>query len=63
MVAEWHHFATSHGKGLCSGVGGTVNHMTTNCMTPHQLIFFHIGTIYEQESALLSNINGASASE
>ena len=24
MPTEWHFFATSHGKGLCDGVGGTV---------------------------------------
>jgi len=29
MVAEWHHFATSHGKGLCNGVGVTIKHLAT----------------------------------
>jgi hypothetical protein len=24
MQAEWHSFASSHGKGACDGVGGTV---------------------------------------
>ena len=26
MEAEWHFFATSHGKNACDGVGGTVKH-------------------------------------
>ena len=69
--AEWHYVATSHGKGLCNGVGGTVKHLATHASLQrsydNQLYdttsveFFDIGTI--QESALLSNINGASASE
>ena len=25
MSAEWHFFATSHGKGACDGVGGQLN--------------------------------------
>jgi len=66
-----HYVATSHGKGLCNGVGGTVKHLATHASLQrsydNQLYdttsvdCFHIGTI--QESALLSNINGASASE
>ncbi len=27
IPAEWHFFATSHGKGSCDGVGGTVKHL------------------------------------
>jgi hypothetical protein len=27
VEAEWHFFATSHGKGLCDGIGGTVKRM------------------------------------
>ena len=27
VPAEWHFLATSHGKGACDGVGGTVKHL------------------------------------
>ena len=26
LEAEWHFFATSHGKGPCDGLGGTIKH-------------------------------------
>ena len=29
VPAEWHFFATSHGKGPCGGVGGTVKRLAT----------------------------------
>ena len=29
MPAEWHFFATSHGKGPCDGIGGTVKRLAT----------------------------------
>jgi len=45
--AEWHFFATSHGKGPCDGLGGTVKRLAARAslqrtydhqiMTPHQL--------------------------
>ena len=45
--AEWHFFATSHGKGPCDGLGGTVNRLAARAslqrpydhqiMTPCQL--------------------------
>ena len=28
--AEWHFFATSHGKRACGGIAGTVKHLATN---------------------------------
>ena len=44
---EWHFFATSHGKGPCDGIGGTVKRLATKAslqrtldcqiQTPHQL--------------------------
>jgi len=47
IPAEWHFFATSHGKGACNGVGGTVKRLTVKAslqrpydqqiMTPRQL--------------------------
>ena len=47
VSAEWHFYATSHGKGPCDGVGGTVKHLAARAslqrpysnqiMTPHQL--------------------------
>eukprot|EP00731_Ephydatia_muelleri_P006911 Em0003g1159a len=32
--AEWHFFATSHGKGPCNGLGGTVKHLATKASLP-----------------------------
>lgn len=50
MPAEWHFFATSHGKGPCDGVGGTVKRLAARCslqrsydnqiLTPRQLYEF-----------------------
>ena len=50
MLAEWHFFATSHGKGPCDGVGGTVKRLAARAslqrpykdqiLTPHQLFEF-----------------------
>ena len=50
MSAEWHFFATSHGKGPCDGVGGTVKRLAARASlqrpykdqiwTPHQLFEF-----------------------
>ncbi|CAH0391660.1 unnamed protein product [Bemisia tabaci] len=47
VEAEWHHFATSHGKNACDGVGGTVKRLAARAslqrpyneqiMTPRQL--------------------------
>ena len=47
VKAEWHFSATSHGKGACDGVGGTVKRLASRAslqrpydqqiMTPHQL--------------------------
>ena len=47
LPAEWHFFATSHGKGPCDGIGGTVKRLATKAslqrtldcqiQTPHQL--------------------------
>jgi len=50
MSAEWHFFATSHGKGPCDGVGGTVKRLAARAslqrpyndqiLTPRQLFEF-----------------------
>ena len=50
MSAEWHFFATSHGKGACDGVGGTVKRLAARASlqrpyrdqisTPRQLYEF-----------------------
>jgi hypothetical protein len=50
MPAEWHFFATSHGKGPCDGVGGTVKRLAARAslqrpyesqiLTPKQLFEF-----------------------
>lgn len=50
MPAEWHFFATSHGKGPCDGIGGTVKRLATRAslqrpydqqiLTPLQLFQF-----------------------
>jgi hypothetical protein len=55
MQAEWHFFATSHGKGPCDGVGGTVKRLAVRAslqrpynkqiMTPHQLFEFAVSEI------------------
>ena len=34
VQAEWHFFATSHGKGPCNGLGGTVKHLATKASLP-----------------------------
>ena len=49
--AEWHFFATSHGKSACDGIGGTVKReaaraslratTTGHILTPQQLLNFH----------------------
>ena len=50
MKAEWHFFATSHGKGPCDGLGGTIKRLAAKAslqrpyndqiMTPRQLFDF-----------------------
>ena len=30
LLAEWHFFATSHGKTACDGIGGTAKRLTLN---------------------------------
>lgn len=52
VKAEWHFYATSHGKGACDGVGGTIkrlaakaslqNPINNQILSPHQL--FEWGT-------------------
>ena len=37
MEAEWHFFATSHGKNACDGVGGTVKREAAKATTGHIL--------------------------
>jgi hypothetical protein len=55
MPAEWHFFATSHGKGPCDGVGGTVKRLAARAslqrpyenqiLTPRQLFEFGCASI------------------
>ena len=50
ITAEWNFFATSHGKNLCDGVGGTAKRLATRAslqrpldnqiLTPYQLFEF-----------------------
>ena len=57
MSAEWHFFATSHGKGPCDGVGGTVKRLAARAslqrlyedqiLTPRQL--FDLAVLQYQE--------------
>ena len=35
IPAKWHFFATSHGKGPCDGVGGTVKHEAAKASLQH----------------------------
>jgi hypothetical protein len=56
--AEWHFFATSHGKGLCDGVGGMTKRLAARSslqhhqiLTPAQLCSWakeHLPSIHEQ---------------
>ena len=55
IQAEWHFYATSHGKGPCDGIGDTVKHLAAKAclqrayhsqiMTPHQLFDWAIENI------------------
>jgi hypothetical protein len=37
--AEWHFFVTSHGKGPCGGVGGTIKHLAAcSSLQQHQIL-------------------------
>jgi hypothetical protein len=36
--AEWHFFATSHGKGACDGVGGTIKCLAARSSLQHHQI-------------------------
>ena len=55
VPAEWHFFATSHGKGPCDGVGGTVKRLAARAslqrplddqiLTPRQLFDFAVAEI------------------
>ncbi len=38
--AEWHFFATSHGKSTCDGLGGTVKRFATKASLQRQLYDF-----------------------
>jgi hypothetical protein len=59
VPAEWHFFATSHGKSACDGVGGTLKRLAAEAslqrpyndqiMTPHQL--------YEWAQSNIHNLN------
>ena len=47
MKAEWHFFATAHGKGPCDGIGGTLKRLASKASlqgnvieTPHELFEF-----------------------
>ena len=55
VAAEWHFSATSHGKGTCDGVGGTVKRLAARAslqrpydqqiMTPRQLFEWAVNNI------------------
>ena len=46
LSAEWHRFATSHGKSPCDGVGGTVKHLVTESSFQNNHIL-NIDLMYE----------------
>ena len=64
--AEWHFFATSHGKGPCDGVGGTIKRLTAKAslqriqdkqiLTPQDLFKFCRETLKNIKSIFL-NVN------
>ncbi|KAJ8030181.1 hypothetical protein HOLleu_26513 [Holothuria leucospilota] len=35
LAAEWNSFATSHGKSVCDGIGGTVKRLVTKASLQH----------------------------
>jgi hypothetical protein len=39
IIVDWHFFATSHGKGLCGGVGGIIKHLAAcSSLQHHQIL-------------------------
>ena len=59
ILAEWHFFATSHGKGPCDGVEGTVKHEAAKASLQCQ---YHdqIMTTYQLYTFAKQNIHGIS---
>ena len=57
IPAEWHFFATSHGKGPCDGVGGTVEAAKASLQHPYH---DQIMTTYQLYTFAKENIHGIS---
>jgi len=57
LSAEWHFFATSHGKSVCDGIGGTVKRLATRASL-QQISTSHILTPEQLFSWAQSNISG-----
>ena len=42
VQAEWHFYATSHGKGPCDGIGGTVKRLAAKASLQREYIIFKL---------------------
>jgi hypothetical protein len=59
VLAEWHFFATSHGKSACDGVGGTLKMLAAKAslQRPYneQIMTYH--QLYEWAQSSIYNLN------
>ena len=57
--AEWHFFATSHGKGPCDGVGGTVKRLAARAslQRPYENQIMEPKQLYEWAKSSLEGIH------
>ena len=60
IPAEWHFFATSHGKGPSDGTGGTIKHEATK-VSLQQSYKDQILTVLDLFHSVESSLNGISA--
>ncbi|KYN38917.1 hypothetical protein ALC56_06707 [Trachymyrmex septentrionalis] len=42
VAAEWHFFPTSHGKGLCDGIGGTLKRLASRASPQSEKKIFYL---------------------
>ena len=59
MTAEWHCFATAHGKGPCDGLGGTVKRLATKAslQRPFDKQILTARALFEWAQEAIKNIN------
>ena len=65
IKAEWHFFATSHGKGPCDGLGGTLNQLAAKASLqhPYENQITNPQLLYEWAVTAMPNITFAYISE